>query len=136
MRNLRDYADSLAGEYKPVKYAGKIFTNAIEKFNRLNTNDRDDFYEELCNIADMLDFINFVELFGCLYSLECNLEICRSETKHTYIKQVNSLAGIAVVDFYKELYKVYDNNNRVKEKPENFDEFIKIMLNKSKEIFA
>ena len=37
---------------------------------------------------------------------------------------------------YKELYKVYDNDNRVKEKPENFNEFIKIMLNKSKEIFA
>ena len=136
MRNLRDYADSLAGEYKPVKHADRIFNNTIERFNRLKANDRDEFYEELCTVANELDFINFAELFECLYALECNLEICRSNSKHTYIKQVNSLAGIAVVDFYKELYKVYDNDNRVKEKPENFGEFIKIMLNKSKEIFG
>lgn len=136
MRNLRDYTDSLAGEYKLVKRADRIFNYAIKRFDSLNANDRDKFYEALCAVANELDFINFVELFECLYALECNLEISRSNSKHTYIKQVNSLAGIAVVDFYKELYKVYDNDNRVKEKPENFGEFIKIMLNKSKEIFG
>ena len=136
MRNLRDYTGRLLGEHKQVTESNMNFKHGIERFDRFNTNDRYKFFKTIRSIAYNFEFINFTELFECLIELDDILQNHKSNSKDTYIKQLNSLVDIAVVDFSKELNKVYDNNNQVKENPENFDEFIKIMLSKSKEIFG
>lgn len=135
--DIRRYEDAMIGEPKPIKNANAVFECAINKISSHLDNVQDKhsaFYEEMSILAYELDFLYFAELFSSLDSLEFTMSLHRPDSKHTYIHSINSLAGIAVVDFIKMLYKVYLVKGSTK--PENLDKLIKFLENINKQIFS
>lgn len=122
--------------FKPIINVDKVIDfwfNISDKSFIYKDDDRLVFYQRIGSLAHLLGLTEFSELFHSFIVMEINFDKIRKDCKYTYIRNINSLVGCAVVDFVKTLNKVYINED-VK-KPSKFDGVIKYINSNYETLF-